>query len=155
MDEARRAFEEAIRLDPELTESYFNQAAALDEQGNYAAAASAYGEGLRRDPDWPWWAYGRAMKLLHEDDPLYRSPDECFRCARQAAAATAGRYPKFQALLAEAYAANGRMSEAAAVARRALEAAQAGTDSEFVHSLAVALRRYEAAARHANTPATP
>ena len=67
-----------------------------------------------RDPDWPEWAYGRAMKVLHEDDALYRSPEEAPSLARQADAATAGRYPEIQALLAEAYAANGRMNEAAA-----------------------------------------
>jgi tetratricopeptide (TPR) repeat protein len=155
MDEAQRAFEKAIRLDPELTESYFNKAAVLDEQGNYPAAAPAYAEALRRSPGFPSWAYDRAMKVLHEDDPLYRSTAEGLWRARQADEATAGRYPKIQALLAEAYAANGRMAEAAAVARRALDSTQADADPGFVHGLAAALRRYEGAARQSNAPATP
>ena len=155
MDEAQHAFEEAIRLAPELTEPYFNRAATLSEQGSYAAAAASYAEGLRRNPDWPWWAYDRAGKVLHEHDPLYRSPAEALWRARQADAATAGRYPEIQALLAEAYAANGRMTEAAVAARRALASTPAGADSGFVQGLLAALHRYERTARQADAPATP
>ncbi len=147
MGEAQHAFEEAIRLAPELREPYFNEAAALGEQGNYTAAAACYAEALRRNSDYPSWAYSRAEKVLHEDDPLYRSPAEALWRARQADAATAGRNPKIQALLAEAYAANGRMSEAAVVARRALDSTQVDADPGFVHGLAAALRRYEGASR--------
>ena len=155
LDEARRAFEEAIRLAPETPEPHFNLGAVLAEQGDHIAAAANYEAGLRRDPNWPWWAYRRALSLLHEEDPAYRNAAEALWRARQADAATAGRFPEIQALLAEAYAANGRMTEAVGMARRALSATGADADPDFVHVLRAALRRYEWAARQANAPATP
>ncbi len=95
-DEAGRAFAEAVRLgttDP--AEPYINLAVVQDEQGDHAAAARNYAEGLRRNPDWPFKACVIAERLLGREDPAWRCPAEAgtFGRFREAAAAAGGRRP--------------------------------------------------------------
>jgi tetratricopeptide (TPR) repeat protein len=151
VDEAGRAFREAVRLAPEEAEPHFNLAAALDDQGDHRGATAAYQAGLRLEPKWPAQACRRAVALLQADDPARRSPPEALWRARQANGAAGGRDPDVLALLAEAYAANGRMTEALAAVRRAIALARAD-DPDLVSVLQEAARRYEQASPGSQAP---
>jgi Flp pilus assembly protein TadD len=48
--EAKRAFDEALRLDPDSGENYMNYANLLDDMGDEAGAERAYLKGLSLDP---------------------------------------------------------------------------------------------------------
>ena len=50
-DEATRAYDEAIRIDPEYAEAWFNKGLALYNQGRYDEAIKAYDEAIRIDPE--------------------------------------------------------------------------------------------------------
>ena len=49
-DEAIKAYDEAIRLDPNYADAWNNKGIALDDQGKYDEAIKAYDEAIRLDP---------------------------------------------------------------------------------------------------------
>jgi tetratricopeptide (TPR) repeat protein len=51
-DEANKAFDEAIRLDPNHAVLWYNKGFALDEQGKLDEAIKAYDEALRQNPEY-------------------------------------------------------------------------------------------------------
>ena len=50
-DEAIKAYDEAIRLDPNLAMAWSNKGNALTGQGKYDEAMKAYDEAIRLDPN--------------------------------------------------------------------------------------------------------
>jgi hypothetical protein len=71
--------------------------------------------------------------------------EEALVRARQADGATGGRHPATLAVVADAYAATGRLPQALAAARQAQARAAAAGDAALAGYLADAVRRYEAA----------
>ena len=49
-DEAIKAYDEAIRLDPKYADAWNNKGTALNNQGKYDEAIKAYDEAIRLDP---------------------------------------------------------------------------------------------------------
>jgi tetratricopeptide (TPR) repeat protein len=66
-DEAIKCYDEAIRLDPNLSAAaWFNKGSALGKQGKYEDAIKAYDEAIRLDPNYAlaWNGKGYVFKLL-------------------------------------------------------------------------------------------
>ena len=60
-DEAIKAYEEAIRLDPNYVDAWYNKGIALDSQGKYDEAIKAYDEAISSIPTMPWPGTTKAM----------------------------------------------------------------------------------------------
>jgi len=62
-DEAIKAYDEAIRLDPKYAVAWYNKGIALRDQGKYDEAIKAYDEAIRLDPNLaePWNNKGVAL----------------------------------------------------------------------------------------------
>ena len=63
-DEAIKAYNEAIRLDPEDAEAWFGKGSALDSLGKYDEAIKAYDEAIRLILNWPRHGTTKAMLLI-------------------------------------------------------------------------------------------
>jgi tetratricopeptide (TPR) repeat protein len=66
LDEAIKAYDEAIRLDPKYVAAWGNKGNALDGQGKYDEAIKAYDEAIRLDPKYAiaWNNKGIALEAL-------------------------------------------------------------------------------------------
>ena len=51
-EEAIKAYDEAIRLDPKLAIAWYNKGVALGDLGKYDEAIEAYDEAIRLDPNY-------------------------------------------------------------------------------------------------------
>jgi tetratricopeptide (TPR) repeat protein len=62
--EAIKAYDKAIRLDPNDAAAWYNKGLALSDQGKYDEALKAYDEAIRLNPDFAkaWYAKGAALE---------------------------------------------------------------------------------------------
>jgi tetratricopeptide (TPR) repeat protein len=123
-DEGRKHLLESARLDPGNASPYIDLAHSFLRQQRQDQAIAMYREALQRAPDSEAALVGLAIALI--EHPSRRPPhvEEALQLATKACTLTNGTSPPALIVLAEAYAAAGRLPEAASVARRALAAAQ-------------------------------
>jgi tetratricopeptide (TPR) repeat protein len=110
-------------------------ARALADLGQPDAAAGHYRDALRIDPGHPGALAGLAAVLTNHPDPAVRDPLEAVRLAREAVQRTRLRDPRALTVLADAYAAAGRLDLAATSARAALALAEAVPDEALAAEL--------------------
>ena len=84
-DEAIKAYDEAIRLDPNLAEAWNNKGNALYSQGKYDEAIKAYDEAIRLDPNFAdaWCNKGNALDDKGKYDEAIKAYDEAIRLRSQ------------------------------------------------------------------------
>jgi len=138
LDEAATAYRDALRREPALAEAHLALGDLLSMQRSRAAALAEYRTALAARPDWPA-AQARVASVLAT------APDgdaaEAVRLAERARDASGGGDPEILKTLASAYAAAGRLADAAHVAERAAEVAR----SAGLESLAADAERLRAA----------
>ncbi|MDD4651253.1 MAG: tetratricopeptide repeat protein [Methanothrix sp.] len=80
-DEALKAYDEAIRLDPDYASAWNYKGETLDSQGKYDEALKAYDEAIRLDPDYAlaWNNKGYALSELGKYDEAIKAYDEAIR----------------------------------------------------------------------------
>ena len=80
-DEAIKAYDEAIRLDPNLANAWYNKGTALNSQGKYDEAIKACDEAIRLDPNLAaaWCSKGAALFSQGKYDEAIKACDEAIR----------------------------------------------------------------------------
>ena len=73
-DEAIKAYDEVIRLDPKLAQAWYNNGVALRNQDKYDEAIKAYDEAIRLDPKLAQAWNNKDVAL--DDKGLIRSSDQ-------------------------------------------------------------------------------
>jgi tetratricopeptide (TPR) repeat protein len=80
-DEAIKAYDEAIRLDPNLDGAWYNKGLAIYYQGKYADAIKCYDEAIRLNPNYAdaWNNKGGALYNQDKYDEAIKCYDEAIR----------------------------------------------------------------------------
>ena len=88
-NEAIKAYDEAIRLDPKHAAAWNNKGIALNNQGKYNEAIEAYDEAIRLDPNYAaaWNNKGIALNNQGKYDEAIKAYDEAIRLDPNYAAA--------------------------------------------------------------------
>ena len=66
-DEAIKAYDEAIMLDPNCADAWYNKGATLDDQGKYDEAIKCFDEAIRLDPTYTKAYYAKGLILKYLD----------------------------------------------------------------------------------------
>jgi tetratricopeptide (TPR) repeat protein len=114
----------AVELKPDYSEAHLNLANAFAAVGQPKAAVGQFREAIRARPDWPPALSSLAWLEATDADAL-RDPGDAVRLASRAADLSGKRDPQVLDVLAAAYAAAGRFTEATRTAEMA-EALAAG-----------------------------
>ena len=122
---ARRSFEQALSIDPELSDAHYHLGHLLQTQGEVAAAATHFRGALQFDPEMVLAANALAWILATAADVNSDDASEALGLAQRAAAATRHEQPQILGTLAAAHAASGQFDEAVRWQTRALELAPA------------------------------
>jgi len=173
MDEAIQYFEQGVRIEPQSAKARGNLAAALMEKGRIDEAIEQCRTALAIDPGYSdahntlGIILNRGGQLdeaiLHLEKAVAGDPasfeyrynlgsslaaksrfQEAIPHFEQAVSASGGREPASLAMLAAMFAETGKLAEAAATARRALEIAIQRSDQDLVAKLQARIADYEA-----------
>ncbi len=141
-DEALERYRTTVTLAPAEPRAHANYAALLADRGRGAEAIAEYREALRLRPAWPEVARALAWILATDPDPRLRDGAAAVALAERANTETGGRDPESLDVLAAAYAATGRLSDAVTTAERALAAARAAGRGDLAEGIAGRLAGY-------------
>lgn len=80
-DEAIKAYDDAIKLDPGYVNAWYAKGNNLNNLGRYDEAINAYDEAIRLDPKYEnaWYAKGFNLKKLERYDEAIKAYDEAIR----------------------------------------------------------------------------
>ena len=145
--EALAHYTEALRLRPTFAEVHHNLGLLFAKQGQRAKAVAAMEAALRYRPDWPQAAHNLAWLLATQEHPSTHEAAEAVRLAEGACQATGYRDAGMLNTLAIAYAAGGRMTDAAQTLRQALARAQATGQETLARQIQERLAGYESAGK--------
>jgi Tfp pilus assembly protein PilF len=129
---ARRQFARALQLKPDHAKAYFNLGLALSHLGQHDAAIAALRMALHLQPTWPQAIIQLAWLIVTHTSPARQMGAEAVTLAEQACVATQYRDPLAVFVLAAAYQAAQRTSQAYATAQRALALATTDADLDIV-----------------------
>ncbi|HXY42544.1 MAG TPA: tetratricopeptide repeat protein [Vicinamibacteria bacterium] len=175
LSEATAEYRRATALSPDYPDAHNNLASALVQQGDRAAATLEFEKALSLKPDFPEAHAGlggvlaqagrlpeaivhlqRAVELSPDNGGLRTNlslalslagrPAEAIQHAEQAVALSKGQNPLVLDLLGRLYAQAGRLDDAVATTRRAIDVATQANDPRLVRQMEARLASYEAAA---------
>ena len=109
-------------------------AASLANHGESGRAAENFNHAIRVDPEYDLPHYNLALLLASCPDATIRNPEEAVRLAR-GYELTAHPAAQHLYILAQVYAAAGRVDEAAAAAQEAIQLAEAAGNGQFASQL--------------------
>jgi tetratricopeptide (TPR) repeat protein len=115
----------------------------MERLANYRAAAGAYGEGVRLNPQYAACLDNLARLLATCPDGGVRNGQAAVPFAERACAAPGGPNIRFLDTLAAAYAEAGRFDDAVAAAQRAIDLAQALGRTDLANEIRGRLVRYQ------------
>ncbi len=141
----------ALRLRPDFAEAYYGLSLVHVTRGAVADAIAALRQAVRLRPDWPVPAEALAYLLVTAQDPALRNTAEAITLAESARAAAGRDTAHLLETLALAYAAAGRLAEATATARAAIELARSEENPDLAAVLEGRLQSYERALGSAPT----
>jgi len=144
VDEAIVCFRRAVESRPSSAHAHNNLANALRLTGQLREAAGHYETALKLEPDNPGTCSNLAMLLAASPDAALRNGARAVALAQRANQLTGGSNAVVLGALAAAYAEDGRFAQAVATARRALELAFQGQNSQLAQVLQMQLELYEA-----------
>jgi tetratricopeptide (TPR) repeat protein len=144
VDQAIAHFQKALQLKPDDAQAHNNLGNALLQKGNMGEAITHYQEALRIQPAEPSFQNNLAWLLATCPDVSLRNGQEAVGLAQQADALTGGKNPVILHSLAAALAETGRFSEAMETAQRALQLAEAQSNSVLAKALQSEMKLYQA-----------
>ncbi len=134
---------EAVRLKPDLSRAHYQLGIVLTALDSGKEAVEHYERALAIEPELLAAARNLAWLLATHGDPAVRDGEEAVRLARQVCEATRFEQPLELDVLAAAYAEAKRFGEAVETARKAIDLARAGGQSQLVDRLSQHLLLYE------------
>jgi arylsulfatase A-like enzyme/Flp pilus assembly protein TadD len=150
-EEAIEHFSEVSRIDPEDAHAHFLRGGMLEAQKQAWEAAAAYRASLLLDPNQVQVANALAWLLATHPDEKIRNGAEAVELSEWATGARGREDPMLLDTLAAAYAETGRLKEAAATARKAVESARGAGNEELAEELEGRLKLYEAGQSYRQT----
>ena len=142
-DVAVDCFQRALALDSSVAEIHYKLANALMQLGQQAKAIAEYSQALRLRPDMDEAANNLAWLLATSPDPSLRNGAKALTLARQASEHSHDQNPVVLGTLAAAYAAEGKLSDAAAAAQRGRQLALTQNNPSLAAALESQLRQYQ------------
>lgn len=144
MDEAVIKFQQALALQPGLTETRVSLGDIFLQKGDAAAALTNYQAALQSKPDSVITLNNLAWILATSPDAALRNGAQAVQYASRACELTRNAVPSFLGTLAAAYAEAGRFPEAVATAQKARDAAQAAGQKDLAASDEKMMELYQA-----------
>ena len=141
-DQALAQYREALAIRPDFAPAWFNLGVSHADLGQLEEAADAHRNALRWAPELVPALDALAWILATAPDPALRDAPEAVRLA-QRAVGLAGPEPTLLETLSQAFAADGRMADAARTARQASRAAAAAGLDDYARELENRARRFE------------
>ncbi len=139
--EAMEHLEVATRLAPEAPRAHYHLGIVLDRQQQVAQAAEEFEQALKcQDDFFPALVALACVRALAEE-PRLRNPMQAVALAEKACALSPA--PEVLNVLATAYAAAGRLSDAISTTRRALDEAKSSGADGLTQQLQQNIREYE------------
>jgi Flp pilus assembly protein TadD len=132
---AMQQFAQALQLKPDHAKAYFNLGLALSHLDQHDAAIAAVRMALQLRPTWPQAATQLAWLIATHPPPASQMGAEAVTLAEQACVATQYHDPLAVFVLAVAYQAAQRTSQAYATAQQALDLATTAGDIDIVARL--------------------
>ena len=147
VDEATAQFQSALEIRPDSVETRNDLARAWLQKGRVDEAVAQLQKALEFQPNNPATLGNLASvawMLATCPEPARRNGAKALELARQTDQAAAGANPMATATLAAAYAETGRFADAVAAAQRAIQVANAGTNTALQAMLQEQLDTYRA-----------
>ncbi len=142
-DEAIRHFRLALEMDPQVAKAWYSLGFLLEERGDHAEVVKCWRAGLALSPSDSHMVNNLAWLLATCPDDQVRDGAEAVRLGEMALRATEGGNPAALNTLAAAYAEQGRLDDAVASARRAIELADQAGAHVLAERIRGRLRMYE------------
>ena len=142
--EAITQYQKALAIKPDYAEARYNLGNALLRQGDAAEAISCYQKALAIKPDYMEVQNNLALVLATCPQASLRNGIEAVRLAGRANQLVGGKNPAVLCTLAAAYAEAGRFPEAIETAQRALQLAEAQSNTTLAEALQSQLKLYQA-----------
>lgn len=141
--QAANCFIEVLQRNPGSIEMRIKLTEALRSLGQTREADEQYRKILQSHPHWPETTLRTAWALATHPDPKQRDGPRALLLAEQLCRAAGGKDANQLAVLAAAYAENGRYAEATAAAHKALDLANAARQMELVRQIQECLALYK------------
>ena len=142
-DEGRKHLLEAARLDPDIASPYTDLGNSFLREQRTDQACLMYRQALERDSDSGAALTGLAMALIQDRGRRPGDIEEALELATKACKLTDYSSPQPLIVLADVYAAAGRLPEAVSVARKVLDVAQQTGRPDLAATARALLRQYE------------
>ena len=143
-DKAIDHYSQALKIQPDLSETHYNLALALQAKGRLDDALAHFRESLRINPDSPAVLNAAASILVKHPGLKMQDPAEAVRLAERAAELTTKlKKPAVLSTLAAAYAAAGQFDKAAKTAQLALDLARTAQNDELADQIFQQLQSYK------------
>ncbi len=144
VDEAIAHFQKALQITPDLAKAHNNLGNALLRKGNVDDAIAHYQRALQITPDFAEAQKSLAWVLATCPQASLRNGNKAVELAQRANQLTGDGNPVVLGTLAAAYAEAGRFPEAMATAQRALQLADARSNTSLAEALRSQLKLYQA-----------
>jgi tetratricopeptide (TPR) repeat protein len=144
VEDAVPHYEKAVQINPDFLEAQFNLGSALLQKGNAEEAITHFREALRLRPDYAEAQNSLAWVLAICPDASLRNGRQAVELAQRANLLTGNGNPVFLGTLAAAYAEAGRFPEAVQTGQRALQLAEAQSNSALAGELREQMKLYQA-----------
>ncbi len=154
-DEAMVCFKKALEIKPGYAEARYNLGNAFLRQGRMDEAISCYQKALEIKPDYVEVQNNLAWVLATCPQVSLRNGIEAARLAERANQLTGGKNPVILCTLAAAYAEAGRFPEAIETAQRAIQLAEAQSNTALAGALQSQLKLYQAGIPFHDTKQAP
>jgi len=144
IDDAIDQYRQALRIDPAYADALFDLANALFQQGHAGEAIADAQAALELQPANPAVQNDLAWMLAAASPTSLRNGDKAVQLAIQATQASGGDNPVVLRTLAAAYAQAGQFKTAVQAAQKALQLAQADSNTALAAALSREIKLYEA-----------
>jgi tetratricopeptide (TPR) repeat protein len=144
LDEAIMHFQKALEIKPDYVEAHNNLGLAFLQQGRMDEAIAHYQKALEIKPDYAEIQNNLAWVLATCPQASLRNGRKAVELAQRANQLTGDKNPLLLRTLATAYAEAGRFSEAVETAQRALQLAEAQSNTALADVIQSELKLYQA-----------
>jgi protein O-mannosyl-transferase len=144
MDEAIAQYQQALQIKPDYAEAFYNLGNALQQMGRVSDAITQYQMALQIEPANPAILNNLAWLLATSAEASLRNGNMAVELAERANSITGGENAVVLKTLAAACAEVGRFSEATETAQRALQLAEARSNTTLAGALQSEIKLYQA-----------